>query len=200
MKRSAGTPPRQRSPRSPHRSPRPRPGGATGTTSGSSTCVPKQPRHRARRGTSSRSPDRQRNTRSRACPHGPNTSRHDGHASSPSASSASTLASSAHTINIGVPPPASKRALPTTINQTGGLSRVHERAKRVNPSDRPARRSTARTLPRVPKSSFVQQATRIREYQADPRRAQQPGPPPTQPTPTQPDTPNAKCEKSLRPP
>jgi Transposase len=43
------------------------------TTSGSSTCVPKQPRHRARRGTSNRSPDRQRNTRSRPCPHGPNT-------------------------------------------------------------------------------------------------------------------------------
>ena len=50
--------------------------------------------------------------RSRACPHGPNASRHDGHANSPPTSSASTSATSAHTINM-VPPPASKRALPT---------------------------------------------------------------------------------------
>ena len=43
------------------------------TRSGSSTCVPAQPRHRARRGRNNRSPDQQRSTRSRACPHGPNT-------------------------------------------------------------------------------------------------------------------------------
>jgi len=36
---------------------------------------------------------------------------------------------SAHTINIGVPPPASKRALPTPTKTAGGLSRVYERAK-----------------------------------------------------------------------
>ena len=71
------------------------------TTSGNSTCVPKQPRYRARRGTSNRSPDRQRNTRPRRCPHGPNTPRHDGHPSSPPNNSTSTRASSAHTINIG---------------------------------------------------------------------------------------------------
>src|SRR6266496_103645 len=34
---------------------------------------------------------------------------------------------------------------------------------------------------------MVLRPTRIREYQADPRRAQQPGPPPTQPTPHTPN-------------
>jgi len=38
--------------------------------SGSSTCVPAQPRHRVRRGRHRQSPDTRRNTRSRACPHG----------------------------------------------------------------------------------------------------------------------------------
>ena len=103
-------------------------------SSGSNTCVPKQPRQRARRGRTLRSPARQRSTRSLACPHGPNTSRHDGHANSPPTNSASTNATSAHTINIGVPPPASKRALPTTINQTGGLSRVQNTRSLPNPA------------------------------------------------------------------
>ena len=130
--RSADTPPRRPSPRSPPRSPPPRPAGATTPASGSSTCVPAQPRHRARRGRNNRSPTRQRSTRSRACPHGPNTPRHDGHPNSPPTSSASTSATSAHTINIGChlrhPREPSRR--PT--KQTGGLSRVHERAKPAN--------------------------------------------------------------------
>src|SRR5579862_4967956 len=34
-----------------------------------------------------------------------------------------------------VPPPASKRALPTTTKQTGGLSRVQKRQKPANPAE-----------------------------------------------------------------
>ena len=47
-----------------------------------------------------------------------------------------------------MPPPASKRALPTTIKQTGGPSRVHKRAKppitTINSANRPARAQTQR--------------------------------------------------------
>ena len=103
-------------------------------TSGSSTCVPAQPRHRARRGRNNRSPTEQRNTRSRACPHGPNTPRHDGHAKPP----ADQLSLDQRLLGAydqhRVPPPASKRALPTTIKLTGGLSRVQERAKPAKPT------------------------------------------------------------------
>ncbi len=120
--------------------------------SGNNTCVPKQPRHRARRGRNNLFPPRQRSTRSLACPHGPNTPRHDGHPNSPPTSSASTNATSAHTINIGVPPPASKRALPTTTKQTGGLSRVQNARSLPNPltttngTITPARDQTQRRL------------------------------------------------------
>src|SRR5437763_5870915 len=54
-----------------------------------------------------------------------------------------------------VPPPASKRALPTTSNPTGGLSRVQKRAKPANPTN-PSPPSTARAPPRVLNSNVAQ--------------------------------------------
>ena len=97
--------------------------------SGNSTCVPAQPRHRARRGRSTRSPRSPRITRSRAWPHGPNTPQHDGHASPPP--QAHPRPPPPRRIrSTSVPPPASKRALPTQpAKLAGGLSRVYERAK-----------------------------------------------------------------------
>ena len=70
-------------------------------TSGSSTCVPPHPRQRARRGRKIRSPAAQRSTRARACPHGLNLPRHDGHPRTPPANSSSTRTRSAHTISMG---------------------------------------------------------------------------------------------------
>jgi len=85
------------------------------TRSGSSTCVPAHPRHFARRGRNTlRSPAVVHlTTRARACPHGPSNPRprHDEHANNPPTSSASTRASSAHTINMGATS-GIKRALP----------------------------------------------------------------------------------------
>ena len=101
---------------------------------GNNTCVPAQPRHRARRGRNNQSPDRQRSTRSLACPHGPRTPRHDGHPNSPPTSSASTNPSSVPTINIGCHLRHPESPPDATTKLAGGLSRVYEHAKPANPA------------------------------------------------------------------
>ena len=99
---------------------------------GNNTCVPAQPRHRARRGRNNLFPDRQRSTRSLACPHGPSTPRHDGQPNNPPTSSASTNTSSVPTINIGCHLRHQESPPDAPLRTTGGLSRVHERAKPAN--------------------------------------------------------------------
>ena len=89
-------------------------------------------------------------------PTAPEPARHDGHPNSPPTSSASTNATSAHTINIGVPPPASKRALPTRRQENDGRALGAFTNARSLPSPRPRR--TAPSPPTVPKLSGAQHA------------------------------------------
>ena len=124
-------------------------------TSASSTCVPAHPRHRARRGRNDRSLAEHRSTRSRPCPHGPNTPRHNGHPRSPPTSSASTRACSAPTINIGChlrhPREPSRRR---SIRREG--SRAFRNARSLPTPPAPSPRPTARAPPPVPKPSGAQ--------------------------------------------
>ena len=87
----------------------------------------------SRRGRNHRSPDRQRNTRCRAYPQGPSTPRHDGQPNSPPTNSASTNATSAHTINMGATSGIQESPPDATTKLAGGLSRVQNRAKPANP-------------------------------------------------------------------
>ena len=134
--RSADTPRRRPSPRSPRRSPPPRPAGATTPHPAAARACPRTPDTAPAAAATTDPPTEQRSTRSRACPHGPNTPRHDGHPSSPPTSSASTSASSAHTINIGCHLRHPREPSRRTTKQTGGLSRVHERAKPATTASR----------------------------------------------------------------
>ncbi len=127
------------------------------TRSGNSTCVPPHPPQRARRGRKTRSPATQRNTRARACPHGLNLPRHDGHPRTPPANSASTPAPSTHTINIGCHLRHPRE--PSRRHQADGRALAFTNAQTL-PADRPSRPSTARTPPCVPNSSSAQQRPR----------------------------------------
>jgi hypothetical protein len=76
-----------------------------------------------------------------------------------------------------------------------GTHSLRQRGMRDLPLSNPPNKGHARShRQRHPTTNHGPAATRIREYQADPRRAQQPGPPPTQPSPTHPThpTPNAR--------
>ena len=105
------------------------------TRSGSSTCVPAHPRQRARRGRNNRSPDRAAQHPLPSVPpraqHPPTRRTHK--------QPANQLSLDPHLLGAydqhRVPPPASKRALPTTTKQTGGLSRVQKRAKPAKPDN-----------------------------------------------------------------
>jgi hypothetical protein len=69
---------------------------------GSNTCVPPHPTHRARRGRSHRRPaPASRTTRRRACPHPRRQPPHPGHPSRPDDSNTSTPAASLPTVSTG---------------------------------------------------------------------------------------------------
>ena len=112
--RSADRPRRRPSPRSPPRSPT--------TSSWRRSNTPRLAAARACRRTPDTPPAAaattdphpgSASTRSRACPHGPNTARHDGHDNAPATRSLSTRACSAHTINMGATPGIQESPPPT---------------------------------------------------------------------------------------
>jgi hypothetical protein len=91
---------------------------------GSSTCVPPHPRHRARRGTSTSSgPDGIRTRRGRAHPHPPSTPPHNGHPRSPPASCRSTTPRSPFTVST-TPPSVNPAALPRASPKDHGEGRA----------------------------------------------------------------------------
>ena len=81
----------------------------------------------------------------------------------------------------------------------GSVAARDARGTRDVPMSNPSGGHARSHRQRHPTTNHGPAATRIREYQSDPRRAQQPGPPPTQPTPHHPPDQRATARNSHAP-